>query len=457
MQAQKLIQPHDRIMVGVSGGPDSTALLHLLHRSAHVWPVNLGVAHFDHGLRGEDSQADAAWVADLAASLNLPCHLGTGDVRAHRREAKTSLQAAARHLRLGFLHQIRRDHDYHKLALGHTADDQMELFFLRLSRGAGPEGLKGMWPHSPEGIIRPLLRTAKSHILAWLEAECLSYRLDKSNLSRRYRRNRLRLDVLPHLLAFNPRLADAVWRFQTLLQEQEDFLRQETWKTLSALALTAPNGPLRLPVAGLLALPAALQQRVLRTACVQAGVPLERLTWRQVEEALHLCHRPHPSGEVSLPGSWRLVREGAFIFWQNHPSPLPSRSEYLLPPEPTGTMSALNWTFTWKTAPATGHPDFFQPDPHLALMDHSRLHFPLRLRTFRAGDRFQPLGMSGVKKLQDFFVDAKIPKNQRPFVPLLLSRDQIVWVVGHRLADPVKLTPGTRLILRLEASPTPTP
>ena len=137
------------------------------------------------------------WVADLADSLNLPCYLGSGDVRRHQQEKKISLQTAARQLRLHFFDEIKQKHHYQTVALGHTADDQVELFFLRLLRGAGPEGMKGMWPFNPTGTIRPLLGTSKTQIVGWLESEGLSYRLDTSNLSRCYRRNQLRLDLLP--------------------------------------------------------------------------------------------------------------------------------------------------------------------------------------------------------------------------------------------------------------------
>ena len=161
--------------------------------------LDLGVAHYDHGLRGEDSRADAAFVADLARRLKLPCHQGRGQVRDAARRDKVSLQMAARKLRLQFLRDTRRRHGYAKLALGHTADDQVELFWLRLLRGAGLEGLKGMWPATPEGLVRPLLAVGKAVLLAWLEQEALPYRLDASNLSRAYLRNRVRLDLLPHL------------------------------------------------------------------------------------------------------------------------------------------------------------------------------------------------------------------------------------------------------------------
>ena len=170
------LTPGDRVLVAVSGGPDSVALLHLLVRLGPELGLDLGVAHYDHGLSGEDSRGDAVFVADLARRLGLPCHLGRGEVRAAARRDRVSLQMAARKLRLQFFQDTRRRHGYGKLALGHTADDQVELFWLRLLRGAGLEGLKGMWPATPEGLVRPLLAVGKAVLLAWLAREALPYR-----------------------------------------------------------------------------------------------------------------------------------------------------------------------------------------------------------------------------------------------------------------------------------------
>ena len=449
IRTKTLIQSHDRILVGVSGGPDSTALLHLLHRLAHLWSISLGVVHFDHALRGDESRADASWVAELAAKLNLPFYLGTDDVRRHQREKKISLQTAARTLRLKFLQEVKQEHCYHTLALGHTADDQVELFFLRLLRGAGPEGVKGMWSHSAAGIIRPLLGISKDQIISWLNSEGLAYRFDKSNLSRNYRRNQLRLDLVPQLKKSNPRFGEAVTRFQALLQEQEQYLHLETCRILSKW-LSCNNPPVQLSAAKILALHPTMQKRVLLLACAQAGVPVERLTSRHVSAALHLCRQAKPSGEISLPGNWRLVRENTLVVWQIESTSCLPGSEYVLFEE-EGTCTFLNWAFSWTTVPATHWDNTASNFPGVVLMDYQRLHFPLKLRTFRPGDRFQPLGMSGSKKLQDFFVDEKIPRSRRPCIPLLLSGEKIIWIAGHRLAESVKITPQTRLIFKLTA------
>ena len=171
VRREEMFRPGDRVLVAVSGGPDSVALLHLLTGWRRELGLELGVGHFDHGLRGRESQEDAALVADLARSLGLSLYPGRGDVKELARREKLSLQMAARRLRLDFLRQTCRTYGYDKLALAHTADDQVELFFLRLLRGAGPEGLKGMWPATPDGLVRPLLAVGKAVLLAWLEEQ----------------------------------------------------------------------------------------------------------------------------------------------------------------------------------------------------------------------------------------------------------------------------------------------
>lgn len=451
---QNLLQPQEHVLVAVSGGPDSTALLHLLQRLAKRDNFTLGVAHFDHSLRGAASQADAAWVAALAASLHLPYHPGTGDVRRYRQRKKISLQAAARDLRLGFLRQVQAEFGYQKIALGHTADDQLELFLLRLFRGTGPQGLKGMRPRE-RGLIRPLLSSSKADILAWLAAEGLRYRQDVSNLDRRYRRNRIRLDLMPQLLEYNPHLAAGVSRLQTLLQEQEDYLAQEARRAWLAARLTGSPSPEGLSRPKLLALHPAIQKRVLLLACSAAGVPVERLTHSHLVAALHLSRRPQSGGEVSFPGAWTLLRQGETLFWRQ-PSPAPppaptALSEVVLMPVESGTCSFLGWNFVWQMRPHLQSEVATRGDSATVRLDLDRLHLPLKLRRWRPGDRLQPQGFGGTKKLQDIFVDAKVPREQRSQIPLLLSDAEIVWIVGLRQAETAKVTLQTRRILEITA------
>ena len=444
----------DRVLVAVSGGPDSVALLHLLVRLAPELGLDLGLAHFDHGLRGEDSRADAGFVNDLARRLGLPCHQGRGQVRDAARRDKVSLQMAARKLRLQFLQETRRGHGYAKLALGHTADDQVELFWLRLLRGAGLEGLKGMWPATPKGLVRPLLAVGKAVLLAWLDQEALPYRLDASNLSRAYLRNRVRLDLLPHLTRdYNPRLAQTIWRTQSLLQEDERFLARDTNAAWDRVAERLAADCFALDLNRFFSLEEALQRRVLRLGVARLGADLS-LTAPQVASLLALAGSARSGGLISLGEKGenvQVARAGAVLHIMAA-LPDPPREATLLPECPAAVDSPPGWR--WQISHCACRPGDPWPSPETAWLNPARVSLPLTARGWRPGDRFWPQGAPGPKKLQDFLVDAKIPRWLRPHIPLVAAAGEIVWVAGFRLADPVKLLPDSREVLEITVAPT---
>ena len=448
--SEELLEPGHRVLVAVSGGPDSVSLLHALYRLRQEWDLRLGVAHFDHSLRGEASREEARFVADLARDLELPLHAGEGDVRGLARAQKISLQMAARRLRLGFLDQVRRAHAYDRLALGHTADDQVELFFLRLFRGAGTEGLKGMWPRTPAGLVRPLLAVGKLVLLAWLHQEKLPYREDQSNLSRRYLRNRVRLDLIPHLQSdYNPRLKTAVWRLMAILQEDERLLAETTDKALSAVARWITPDWAALSIPGLLAQSPALQARLVRRTLGDFLVHQE-VTSSQVRNLMDLAQGKQ-SGGTMIFGHCQVARAGQELHF--FPPLLP-------PPEPSATLLAElgavaspdGWRLEARNLPGP-RPEGRPASRSLAWLNGGQVSFPLTLRPLLPGDRFWPEGARGTKKMQDFLVDAKIPRWLRPHLPLVVSGARIIWVPGLRLAEPVKVTPETSRVLELAISP----
>jgi len=451
VRQEELFRGGDRVLVAVSGGPDSVALLHLLAGWRQELGLELAVGHFDHGLRRE-SQEEAAWVAGLAEQLKLPFHPGRGAVKELARTSRLSLQMAARKLRLGFLREVCVVHGYQKLALGHTADDQVELFFLRLLRGAGPGGLKGMWPATPAGAVRPLLAVGKAPLLAWLEEQGIPYLRDPSNLSRAYLRNRVRLDLLPELLRlYNPRLREAVWRGQALLQEDERLLAGETGRLLTQVGRRPAQDFYYLDLGRLRALDYPWQLRVLRAAVAKVAGEAE-LTAAQTAALLDLAWGGKSGGLISL-GPARAARAGPelHLFRDLPPSP---GGALALPVVPQGNLeSPEGWNWTWSSRPHPG-PGFTPPGPQAAALNRERLIWPLEVRYFRAGDRFWPLGAPGPRKLQDFLVDCKIPRWLRPHIPLVVSGGQIVWVAGLRTAEPLKVDSAGGAVLTLAVSPT---
>ncbi len=454
---ERLFTPGDRVLVAVSGGPDSVALLHLLVRLRPMLELDLGMAHYDHGLRGADSRGDADFVADLARSLDLPCHLGRGEVKAAAHRDKVSLQMAARKLRLQFLQDTRRRHAYTRLALGHTADDQVELFWLRLLRGAGLEGLKGMWPATPGGLVRPLLAVGKAPLLAWLEQEALPYRVDASNLSRAYLRNRVRLDLLPHLTrSYNPRLAQTIWRTQTLHQEDERLLARDANAAWDRLAQRLAPDCFALDLDQFFSLEPGLQRRVLRLGVAEIGGEVT-LTAAQVASLVNLARSERSGGLISLGekgekgGNVQVARAGTRLHLMKALSE-PPRGATCLPDCPGEVESPAGWR--WRLTRRACRADAPWPPPEVAWLDPDRLTLPLMARFRQPGDRFWPQGAPGPKKLQDFLVDAKIPHWLRPHLPLVAAAGEIVWVAGLRVADPMKLLPASRERLEITVTPT---
>lgn len=453
LRRERLCAPGEHLLVAVSGGPDSVALLHLLWRLKENLGVTLGVAHFHHGLRGPEAEAEAAFVAGLAARLGLPCHQGRGDTAAHAREHGLSLQMAARELRRAFLRQVCREGGYDKVAMGHTADDQIELFFLRLLRGAGLTGLAGMWPASPEGLIRPLLAVGKAVILAWLHKEGLPYRQDMSNLSPAYLRNRVRQELLPYLAAhYNPRLREGVWRLTARLQADERFLQEHTERAWQRLVRRPAPELLAISTKALSSQPVALQARLLQrlVAAVGGGELLE--THR--ESLLALAQARQSGGRLPLAGCL-VARAGVELHFL---PPLPPATPWQgLLPAPGVVETPPGWRWQVRVLP---EPEDSGPcPPEVVHLPAAQVGFPLLVRPPRPGDRCHPAGAPGRRKLQDVLTDLHIPRWLRPHLPLVLYEGRVAWVAGLKTAHPertaggavveIALTPTTPLTRRL--------
>jgi tRNA(Ile)-lysidine synthase len=449
VRQKDLVAPGDRVLAAVSGGPDSVALLHLLVRLSREWGFEVGVAHFDHGLRGQDSLDDAAFAAQLAQDLDLPFHPGRGDVRHAAREKKISLQMAARELRLQFLRDTCRALPYNKLALGHTADDQVELFFLRLLRGAGLDGLKGMRFSTPEGVVRPLLAVGKEVIMAWLAREGLPYREDPSNLNRGYLRNRVRLELLPELARrYNPQVKAAVWRLMSVLGEDERLLASQTAQAFHRVGRLVTQDFAAIDVPALLELPAGLQKRTLRHAL--GKLTDQEITFGQVENLLNLAKAQKSGGQIKLQAC-QVARAGQELhLWRGLPPPPGAAATVLNAPGEADI--APGWRFTLSLNPPVGD-SLSVGSTNTIYLDREHGEMPLTVRYFRPGDRFWPLGAPGTRKLQDFLVDRKIPRWLRPYLPVVEAQGRIVWVVGLGPAELVKITASTKRPLCLKVSP----
>ena len=415
-----MVSRGDLILVAVSGGADSVALLHVLQRLRPLG-LRLAVAHLHHGIRGATADADAAFVRRLARRLDVPFIEERRDVPRQARMAGISLEMAARAARYAFFARTAHQVGAAAVAVAHTADDQAETILLRLARGAGPQGLGGMEPVSRRDglkIIRPLLTIHRAEIVAFLKNHRLRWREDASNRDPHFLRNRVRHEILPLLeRRLNPQIRTALLRTAEVLREENAWLDE-----LATDALGKCAGPARptLSAQQLAALPLPLRRRALRLWLMRAGLATGRLDFEAVDSVLNLLDNLHGTKTVALGDGWRVVRRYDQLAVESNPPADPPTWRLLIQPY-RGVIKEKS----------------IQPGhlPARATLSAAAVGAsPLRVRPWRPGDRMAPLGMDGAKKLQDIFTDAKVPREQRRHLPVVECRGEIVWLPGYRVA-----------------------
>ncbi len=447
LERHRLTRPGERVVVAVSGGPDSMALLDALVELREQLCVSLVVAHLNHGLRGAASDGDAQFVADRAAALGLPCRIGTADVAAERRQRGGSLEMAARRARYAFLQIVAAEAKAEKVALGHTSDDQVETILLRLLRGGELDALRGMpiaRPISPGAsttVIRPLLEVSRAQVLEHLAARGATWRTDASNVDPSFTRNWIRHELLPALGADLPglllRAAERGGRLAEVIARQAGEL------------VTAGEGEARLDVARLASLPRLIRRAALRRASqlVRKG---DGLSWRTLDAMERLLEQPNGHA-VSLPGGVEAQNSYGQLIVRAGKAPPPGFSVTLTVPGHLEVPQAGLWLDASEIACRLGaETSRWEETADLDVVGER-----LTVRTRRPGDRFVPLGLGAPTKLKDFLIAQRVPRAERGHLLLVEGKCGIVWVVGLRLDDRAKITPATRRCARLRAGPLP--
>lgn len=437
-----LLRQGQSVLIAVSGGVDSMTLLEVLRQLAprHGW--RLIVAHFNHQLRGAGSDADEELARHTADQLGLPWVAGRADVRSFARRHKLSIEMAARRLRHEFLARSAREHRQSAIALAHHADDQVELFFLRLLRGSGPDALAGMkWISSSPAdasiqLVRPLLNCSKLELCQYASERQIAFREDASNASFDFQRNRVRHELIPLLIKdYQPALKANVLRLMDLQGAEAEFVGEAAGDWLQA----SPRQPFA-------CLPVALQRRCLQQQLFQLGVTPDY----DLIEQLRLSNQPvtiNPALTVCRDeaGWLRRVETAAAVF--------ASSERTVALGERRGAVIfdrvAIRWSFRKRTAANLRAPT----EAGVEYFDAGKVGSTIHLRHWRPGDRLRPIGMSGTAKLQDLFVNLKVPRERRHQLVVGTTADgRLFWVEGLRLAEPFKLDQHTTRILRWQWS-----
>jgi tRNA(Ile)-lysidine synthase len=494
IQRYSLIPRKELVVVGVSGGADSVCLLHVLAKWRKELGIKLHIAHLNHQLRGTESEADAEYVSNLAGSLGIPSTIDRQDVAAYRTARNCSLEEAARELRYAFLARVAREVGAHRIAIGHTRDDQVETILMHILRGTGITGLCGLAPCSPMAydsqgmslpvsspslrakrsnllVIRPLLDITREETASYCQEHQLEPHIDSSNLSPSFFRNRLRLHLLPLLRQYNPSIDQALLRLADIAKEDNVFIEQQASGLWDKVA-RQENNAIYLDKKQIAGLPIALQRHLLRAAVTKLVGDVRDIEASHIEAARSLLNKPAskrialPHGLICHGGYYELVitKLPSVIASEARQSQLPPCPFPPLPGEFPLKVPGKTVFPGWKVIASIVQERAASPSSPSALNTSERTyqsnlvaHFDLHktgtellIRQRRPGDRFQPLGMSMPKKLYEFMVDAKIPRSWRGHIPIVCSPQQIIWVVGWRIDDRVKTTKDSQKILRLE-------
>ncbi len=466
-----MFQPGDSVLIGVSGGPDSVALLHILFALASGLSLRLGVAHLNHSLRQKDSDNDAEFVESLAEKLDLPCYISKKDVRKYQLENKLSPEEAARCVRYAFYNSVAIKNRFNKIALGHNENDNAELVLMYLFRGSGLSGISGMPPvrdsqNTYIKIVRPLIRSTRYEIIDFLTSKGLKYVLDSSNKDVRYLRNRIRHHLIPFLeTSYNPRIIETLNRFASIARCEEkwieDIINPLFEKSVSAIQ----NDKIVLSVPMLDEIHIAAKRRVIRKALAKAKGNLRRITFSHIDSVIRLSESRKAHGCLDLPDRIRVKRNDDILIFSRENKALRELNEksdktktldfeykILRPGKNIESIfvKEINAHLKFCAIDIKDMPDIYRAGHQIAFFDIVDLNFPLILRNFRQDDRFKPLGMSGTQKVKKYFINNKISGSERSRFPVLLSRDRIIWVVGLRIDDFARVKPSTRNVLKAE-------
>ncbi len=451
-----LFFPGEKIVAAVSGGPDSVCLLHILNELKEKLNIKLHIAHLDHQLRGKESEADARYVSRLAVKMGIPATIEKKDVAAYRSKGKLSLEEAAREQRYGFFANVAEKENADCVVVAHTRDDDVETILMHILRGSGITGLRGLQPRSVLqmgeeksciNVVRPLLTVTREETRQYCTQYKLRPRTDTSNLSTKFTRNRIRLELLPALKTYNPRIEDALLRLSAIADEEMLFLEEQAAQYWGDVAEEFDNA-VALDIKKIIHMPVVLQRQFMRWAVKYLWGNTMDIEADHIEDMVRFMSKA--SGKtLCLPQGLRLNTEyGKLIVSRDDaeicPFPVLEGEHGLKVP---GQTDIPGWSIVTGIKGAKG--DYFEGNL-VASFDARTAGTDLTVRARKQGDSFQPLGMKQSKSLQEFMVDAKIPRSWRERIPLVCSGGDILWVAGWRISDRFKISPGTRKILRIE-------
>ncbi len=458
IKSNSLIKKGDKVLVCVSGGPDSVVLLHLLNALRDEYKISLVVAHLDHMIRGRQSSDDARFVRQMAHRLRLPCIARKVDVHQAALLGKQSLEETARDIRYDFYRWAAEKSGSTKIATGHTTDDQAETVLMRIIKGTGSLGLSGI-PYKRRlgkfSVIRPLLDIKRVDIERYLRTHSIPFRMDCTNTKTRYLRNKIRCLLIPNLeREYNPKIKENLTSIARCMRDEFGYLDNTARRICKRLAIKK-RSRVEIGIRHLRSQHIALQRLIIRRIIQELKGNLKGVSYRHWEEVSELL-RNRPKKAVDLPERLRVEKTKDRLVFIRLAKKQPLSRQPLIkkavPLRIPGRTHIRSLGVRFETVIVKGVSSFkkdYKKNVQYINIESNRL--PLAVRNWRKGDRMRPLGMKATKKLHDIFVDEKVPKHIRCQIPLIVSDKRILWVVGVKVAEECRVNKNTKRILKIIA------
>lgn len=450
IQKHGMIKKGDRILVAVSGGPDSISLLHILKSIQKEYQLELMVLHVNHLLRGWEAEEDQEYVKNLCKDWGIPCYIQRTDVKKISEKKGISIEEAGREVRYDCFYEMKERFHLQKIALGQHGDDNAETVLMRMIRGTGPQGLAGIPPHRKDGIIRPLLSCSREEIETYCRKHQLYPRIDESNLEPIYFRNKIRLEIIPYLEQYNSNIKLHLQHLAEIMTEQQEYIQQEI-ETLWRKNIKKNQNSILLSVGWLCGLTTFQQKEMLRKSIKWVKNNLKEIEFTHIRLIIEKLHEEEKTIWIlHLPEKIRVERRYGQVIIKKEDRkqekisfccPLSIGKRYHIP--------ELNKEFhVYLEKPK--EIDIIKNNTNKFYFDYEKVGTKLLLRNRRSGDKFQPLHGNGTKKLKDYFIDLKVPKEKRDKIPIIVGKKGIIWVVGYQVDKKYIVDQDTKTVLTIQ-------
>ena len=451
IKENKIIQQDDRILVALSGGPDSVCLLHMLYRIKDKFNLKLGAIHINHMLRGEEADKDENYIIDLCEQMGIKHYVKRINIEYIAKETNVSLETAGRNERYKAFEEIKIKDKYNKIAVAHNANDQAETILMRIMRGTGLEGLTGIKPQREGGIIRPILCLNRQEIEDYCEYNGLNPRIDASNYDRHYSRNRVRLDILPYMRDnFNKDIIDTLNRMTLLLQKDNEFIEGYSQKCYN-IYCKKHNNKLEILKELFEKEMESIITRVVIIAFKEISKSYQNFEMKHIYEIVNLAFR-ETGKKINLTNN--IICEnlyGNIVLSKNDNKYYNSCVKTEIKLDKDNIIENIefnNYIINFEVI-ENKKKEKFTKNNLIKLFNYDKIEKEILIRYRKDGDKIIPLGMSGSKKVKDIFINSKVPREERDNTPILCFDDKISWIVGYKTSQLFKIDSDTKMILKI--------